>query len=96
VRELQCHVEQQGLLPLTRVEEETVGPGRSLLIDPDGNPVLIDQHDLAAAGAAKDSTLDRRVPRICTQCAASRAIPGVARGHGTPCAKQSIRSPSEA
>jgi predicted lactoylglutathione lyase len=44
VRELQRHVEHQGLVPVTRVDEGTVGPGSFMLIDPDGNPVLIDQH----------------------------------------------------
>ena len=44
VRELQRELKQRGL-PLDReADESTSGPASIVLVDPDGNPVLIDQH----------------------------------------------------
>ena len=44
VRELQRHFKEQGLALTTEADESTSGPASLTLIDPDGNPVLIDQH----------------------------------------------------
>jgi catechol 2,3-dioxygenase-like lactoylglutathione lyase family enzyme len=45
VRELQARVKAEGLEPTTPIEaDSTSGPASFVLVDPDGNPVLIDQH----------------------------------------------------
>jgi catechol 2,3-dioxygenase-like lactoylglutathione lyase family enzyme len=45
VRALQAQLEALGLTPTTGVDPSaTSGPGYLTLTDPDGNPVLIDQH----------------------------------------------------
>ena len=44
VREIQRMLEERGLELKTRADESTTGPASLTLIDPDGNPVLIDQH----------------------------------------------------
>ena len=44
VRELQRELHRKGLEPVSKADEATEGPASMTLIDPDGNPVLIDQH----------------------------------------------------
>jgi catechol 2,3-dioxygenase-like lactoylglutathione lyase family enzyme len=44
VRQLQDELEARGLVLESRVDPATVGPASLMLRDPDGNPVLIDQH----------------------------------------------------
>ncbi len=44
VRELQRMLRSRGLAPAPEVDESTTGPGFLMLVDPDGNPVLVDQH----------------------------------------------------
>jgi catechol 2,3-dioxygenase-like lactoylglutathione lyase family enzyme len=44
VRELQRRVKRAGLTPVTEADESGDGPASFVLIDPDGNPILIDQH----------------------------------------------------
>lgn len=44
VRKIQEHVKKAGIVPEQEVDESGSGPGSVVLIDPDGNPVLIDQH----------------------------------------------------
>jgi catechol 2,3-dioxygenase-like lactoylglutathione lyase family enzyme len=44
VRELQRMAKERGLVPVTEADESTSGPASFVLVDPDGNPVLIDQH----------------------------------------------------
>jgi catechol 2,3-dioxygenase-like lactoylglutathione lyase family enzyme len=44
VRELQRQVKAQGITPVLEADESTTGPGYFIMTDPDGNPVLIDQH----------------------------------------------------
>jgi len=44
VRELQKQLDEGGLTLLTRADPSTTGPASVMLVDPDGNPVLIDQH----------------------------------------------------
>jgi catechol 2,3-dioxygenase-like lactoylglutathione lyase family enzyme len=43
LRDIQAQLESGGLPLETRVEPDTTGAGSITLIDPDGNPVLIDQ-----------------------------------------------------
>ena len=44
VRELQRSLKAQGLSLITEADETTTGPGSFMLVDPDGNPILVDQH----------------------------------------------------
>ena len=44
IRELQDHLKSQGLALESEVEPGSSGPASVMLIDPDGNPILIDQH----------------------------------------------------
>ncbi len=44
VRELQRQVKAAGITPVTEVDEAGSGPGSFVVVDPDGNPVLVDQH----------------------------------------------------
>ncbi len=44
VRDIQKSLKSQGLPLLTTAEESSTGPASFLLLDPDGNPILIDQH----------------------------------------------------
>ena len=44
VRVLQRRLKEQGITPVTEADESTTGPASFVLVDPDGNPVLFDQH----------------------------------------------------
>lgn len=44
VREIQRHLEAQGVELVERADESGQGPGALVAVDPDGNPILIDQH----------------------------------------------------
>jgi lactoylglutathione lyase len=44
VRELQKRLEAAGLTFATKADPDSDGPASFILIDPDGNPVLVDQH----------------------------------------------------
>jgi predicted enzyme related to lactoylglutathione lyase len=44
VRELQRRLKAQGMTFMTEADESTTGPGSFVVVDPDGNPVLVDQH----------------------------------------------------
>ncbi len=44
VRELQRQLKARGVKPQEDVDEATAGPASFVVVDPDGNPVLIDQH----------------------------------------------------
>tara|TARA_R110002072_G_scaffold96968_15_gene213129 strand:- start:8483 stop:8854 length:372 start_codon:yes stop_codon:yes gene_type:complete len=44
VREIQRHLKDNGLKLEQEADTTTSGPASIVLIDPDGNPVLIDQH----------------------------------------------------
>lgn len=44
VRDLQRALKAQGLNIETEADESTTGPASLMVIDPDGNPILIDQH----------------------------------------------------
>ena len=44
VREIQRRLEAAGLQLVTRADEDSTGPASLTLVDPDGNPILVDQH----------------------------------------------------
>ena len=44
VREIQRALKERGLALVSEADEASQGPASLTLIDPDGNPVLIDQH----------------------------------------------------
>jgi lactoylglutathione lyase len=44
VRELQARLEERGLPLVLRADPDSTGPASLMLTDPDGNPILIDQH----------------------------------------------------
>ncbi|MEO8575911.1 MAG: VOC family protein [Gemmatimonadales bacterium] len=44
VRELQRNLKAQGVALATEADESTTGPASFMVIDPDGNPILFDQH----------------------------------------------------
>jgi predicted enzyme related to lactoylglutathione lyase len=44
VRDIQSNLKSQGVKITTEVVPGTTGPGSMVLEDPDGNPILIDQH----------------------------------------------------
>ncbi|KRE63873.1 glyoxalase [Arthrobacter sp. Soil736] len=44
VRDLQRHLKAQGTQFLSEADEATTGPANFVVLDPDGNPVLVDQH----------------------------------------------------
>ncbi len=44
VRELQRQLREQGMEFMSEAEESTTGPASFIVIDPDGNPILFDQH----------------------------------------------------
>lgn len=44
VRELQKAMKAQGVPLMAEADETTTGPAHVMLADPDGNPILIDQH----------------------------------------------------
>jgi catechol 2,3-dioxygenase-like lactoylglutathione lyase family enzyme len=44
VRELQRQLKAQGVRFETEADETTTGPASFVVVDPDGNPVLFDQH----------------------------------------------------
>jgi len=44
IRELQRRLKAQGIVLLQEADESTTGPASFVAVDPDGNPVLVDQH----------------------------------------------------
>jgi hypothetical protein len=44
IRDIQKSLKKQGLSLLMEADESSTGPASLMLSDPDGNPVLIDQH----------------------------------------------------
>jgi catechol 2,3-dioxygenase-like lactoylglutathione lyase family enzyme len=44
VRELQRRLKGKGVQFLSEADESTTGPASFIIVDPDGNPVLVDQH----------------------------------------------------
>ena len=44
VRELQRRLREQGVQLVSEADASTTGPASFLVVDPDGNPILVDQH----------------------------------------------------
>jgi catechol 2,3-dioxygenase-like lactoylglutathione lyase family enzyme len=44
VRELQRRLRAQGMAFTMEADESTTGPASFMVLDPDGNPILVDQH----------------------------------------------------
>lgn len=44
VRELQRRLKVQGVAIASEADESTTGPASFVVVDPDGNPILFDQH----------------------------------------------------
>jgi catechol 2,3-dioxygenase-like lactoylglutathione lyase family enzyme len=44
VRELQARLKAQGIVPIQETDETGSGPAYFMVADPDGNPILFDQH----------------------------------------------------
>ena len=43
-REIQQRLKAAGIQPTTEADESGSGPAHFTLVDPDGNPILVDQH----------------------------------------------------
>jgi len=44
VRQLQEELRAKGIAFVSEADPETEGPGSFIILDPDGNPILVDQH----------------------------------------------------
>ncbi|NMR30655.1 VOC family protein [Crystallibacter degradans] len=44
VRDLQRQLKAQGTQFVSEADEETTGPASFIVLDPDGNPIIVDQH----------------------------------------------------
>jgi catechol 2,3-dioxygenase-like lactoylglutathione lyase family enzyme len=44
VRDLQRQLKSEGMQLVSEADETTVGPASFVVVDPDGNPILVDQH----------------------------------------------------
>ncbi|WP_318617102.1 VOC family protein [Sporosarcina sp. YIM B06819] len=44
IRDLQKHLKAKGIKMLTEADESSTGPASFTIEDPDGNPILVDQH----------------------------------------------------
>jgi lactoylglutathione lyase len=44
VRELQRQLKDRGVSMISEADESSTGPASFLIVDPDGNPILVDQH----------------------------------------------------
>ena len=44
VRALQRRLKERGVTLATEADESTTGPASLMVVDPDGNPILLDQH----------------------------------------------------
>ena len=44
VRELQRQLKDRGVNMMTEADETTTGPASFMIVDPDGNTILVDQH----------------------------------------------------
>lgn len=44
VREIQRKLKEQGVEFINEADESTIGPASFIVMDPDGNPILVDQH----------------------------------------------------
>jgi catechol 2,3-dioxygenase-like lactoylglutathione lyase family enzyme len=44
VRDLQHELKSQGMALASEADEDLTGPASFMIVDPDGNPILVDQH----------------------------------------------------
>jgi lactoylglutathione lyase len=44
VRELQRQFKERGVKMISEADENSTGPASFMMVDPDGNPILVDQH----------------------------------------------------
>ena len=44
VRDIQRQLKEQGVEFISEADESTTGPASFIAVDPDGNPILVDQH----------------------------------------------------
>jgi lactoylglutathione lyase len=44
IRDLQRQLKAEGVELMSEADESTTGPASFVLLDPDGNPILVDQH----------------------------------------------------
>ena len=44
IRELQRQLKAEGVQLISEADETTTGPASFIAVDPDGNPILVDQH----------------------------------------------------
>ena len=44
VRDLQRKLKSQGVVLMSEADENTTGPASFIAVDPDGNPIMVDQH----------------------------------------------------
>jgi len=44
VRDIQKELKNKGFTMITEADETTTGPASFVIVDPDGNPILVDQH----------------------------------------------------
>ena len=44
VRDLQMRLKERGVPFAVEADEKTTGPASFMILDPDGNPILVDQH----------------------------------------------------
>ena len=44
IRELQRQLKAEGVELMSEADESTTGPASFMVMDPDGNPILVDQH----------------------------------------------------
>src|SRR4029453_18258373 len=58
VRELQRRLKAQGVQLVNEADESTTGPASFIAVDPDGNPLLVDQH-VCLGGRALDGVRGR-------------------------------------
>ena len=44
VRDLQRKLKARGVMLMNEADENTTGPGGFIAVDPDGDPIMVDQH----------------------------------------------------
>src|SRR5262249_36981169 len=64
VRELQRRLKAQGVQPLQEADESTTGPAHFLVVDPDGNPILVDARVTASGRNNISVFLSDSVPSV--------------------------------
>lgn len=44
IRDIQATLKADGVIFMAEIAADSVGPGHAVFLDPDGNPVMLDQH----------------------------------------------------